>query len=171
MRADLAVAVDAAVWAGWGGLVAYAGARLPASRFMGDSHLTRLRAWERDGRFWLWSGVRRWKTLVPELGGLFGGTSKRRLPIGPQRLERMAAETRRGEVVHWVAALAVVAMPWWGPGWVAVVMAVYAVGANAPCIIIQRYNRGRLAQLIDHRAGPATVTVRAGSAQPQEVAV
>jgi glycosyl-4,4'-diaponeurosporenoate acyltransferase len=153
MRAGAAVVVDAAVWAGWGTVVAGVASRLPADRFMTDGHLTRLRRWEQDGRFWRRTAVHRWKARVPELGALFGGTSKRHLPGGPQRMVRMMAETRRGEVVHWAAALPVLAMPLWGPGWVAGVMVVYAVCANAPCIIIQRYNRGRLARLVHHRTG------------------
>ena len=52
-------------------------------------------------------------------------------------------------------------MPWWNPAWVSMVMAAYAVGANAPFIIIQRYNRGRLARLA-HRQGTRTT----GGIQP-----
>lgn len=128
-------------------------ARLPSRLFLADGHLTRLRPWEHDGEFWSRTGVRRWKRLVPELGALLGGTSKRHLPPGPDRLRRMAAETRRAELVHWAAAIPVLAMPFWGPGWVGATMAVYAVCANLPCIIIQRYNRGRLARLVADRAG------------------
>jgi glycosyl-4,4'-diaponeurosporenoate acyltransferase len=151
MRAAAAVIVDAAVWAASGTLVAFTASRLPAGRFMADGRLSRLRPWEQDGRFWLRTGVQRWKRLVPALGGLLGGTSVRHLPQGPHRLQRMVAETRRAELVHWAAAVPVLAMPFWGPGWVSGVMAAYAVLANAPCIIIQRYNRGRLTRLIEHR--------------------
>jgi glycosyl-4,4'-diaponeurosporenoate acyltransferase len=32
----------------------------------------------------------------------------------------------------------------WNPWWVGIVMIVYAILVNVPCIIIQRYNRIRL---------------------------
>ena len=35
-------------------------------------------------------------------------------------------------------------MPLWNPAWITVVMAVYAMAANAPFIVIQRFNRARV---------------------------
>jgi glycosyl-4,4'-diaponeurosporenoate acyltransferase len=158
MRAGPAVLVDAAVWAGWGTAVGYLAARLPEATFAADGRLTRIRAWERDGRIWERIRVRRWKQAVPELGSLFGGVSKRRLPApGRQGLDRLAAETRRAEMVHWAAALPVFVMPLWNPAWVTVVMVVYAVAANAPFIVIQRYNRARVERIL--RASRAKVPV------------
>jgi glycosyl-4,4'-diaponeurosporenoate acyltransferase len=144
-----AVLVDAVVWAGWGTGVGFVAARLPSSRFAEDGPLTRIRDWERDGRFWEPTRVRSWKRRVPELGSLFGGVSKRRLPSpGRSGLDRLAAETRRAEVVHWAAALPVVVMPLWNPAWVTGVMALYAIAANGPFIVIQRYNRARVERIL-----------------------
>ena len=48
--------------------------------------------------------MRRWKSAVPELGGLFGGASKRRLwDRSRAGLDRLVVETRRAELVHWLA--------------------------------------------------------------------
>jgi glycosyl-4,4'-diaponeurosporenoate acyltransferase len=147
-----AVAADAAVWAAWGTAVGYAAARAADARFAHDTWLTRIRSWERDGLTWERLEVRRWKAAVPELGALFGGRSKRRLPSGDRDgLARYALETRRAEIVHWVVPLAVVVMPIWSPAWVTAMMAAYAVAANAPCIVIQRYNRARACRLLDGR--------------------
>jgi glycosyl-4,4'-diaponeurosporenoate acyltransferase len=144
-----AVTVDAAVWASWGSLVAYVGARAPVARFAADGPITRLRDWERGGRTWERLGVRRWKRAVPDLGGLFGGVSKRRLRDRSRAgLERLVVETRRAELVHWLALAPILVMPAWNPGWVMGVMVVYAVTANAPCVVIQRYNRGRLESVL-----------------------
>ena len=164
MRAATAVAVDSAIWAGWGSLLAVTASRLPARWLEADGPLTRLRAWEQDGRFWLRTGVRSWKRMVPDLGGLLGGTSKRHLPSGSDRFQRFMQETRRAELVHWAAALPALAMPLWGPMWVAGTMAAYAVCANAPCLIIQRYNRGRLARLTGSRAGRRPLGARRAGA-------
>ena len=148
-----AIAADTAVWAAWGTAVGYVAARAPDARFARDTGLTRIRAWERDGRTWERLRVRRWKSAVPELGALFGGRSKRRLPTRDRDgLAQLAVETRRAETVHWVVPLALVVMPIWSPAWVTAVMAAYAVAANAPCIVIQRYNRARARRLLDGRA-------------------
>jgi glycosyl-4,4'-diaponeurosporenoate acyltransferase len=34
---------------------------------------------------------------------------------------------------------------WW---WVELLMVVYALAANLPCLLVQRYNRARLARLL-----------------------
>lgn len=143
-----ALVVDVAVWAAWGTLVGWAGARLPAERLARDSWLTRLRRWEDHGRLYERVGVRRWKDRLPEAGRVFGGTSKRRLPgRSPDGLRAFALETRRAELVHWAAPLPVLVFPVWNPWPLTVVMAAYAVVANGPCLMVQRYNRGRLARV------------------------
>jgi glycosyl-4,4'-diaponeurosporenoate acyltransferase len=153
-----AVVVNAAVWAGWGTLVSAVGAKTPDHRFSADGPITRIRAWERAGRAWERTGVRRWKHVVPDLGPLLGGVAKHRLGSrSPARLEQMLVETRRAEVVHWVAPLPALVMPLWNPRWLSVVMVAYAVSANAPCVVIQRHNRARLQRVVGRtrRAGRA----------------
>ena len=153
MNAPHAIVADAAVWAAWGTAAGYVAARTPDVRFAHDTWLTRIRVWERDGRTWERLGVRRWKAVVPELGALFGGRSKRRLPSrNRDGLARLALETRRAEAVHWVVPLALGVMPIWSPAWVTAVMAAYALAANAPCIVIQRYNRARVRRSFEARA-------------------
>jgi glycosyl-4,4'-diaponeurosporenoate acyltransferase len=162
MRAGPAVLVDAAVWAGWGTAVGYVAARLPDERFAADGPVTRIRAWERDGRAWERTRVRSWKDGLPELGSLFGGRSKRRLAASGWRgLEELAIETRRAETVHWAAALPAAVMPLWNPRWVSAIMAGYAVAANAPFIVVQRYNRARIQRIQRaRRARPAARSAR-----------
>jgi glycosyl-4,4'-diaponeurosporenoate acyltransferase len=36
----------------------------------------------------------------------------------------------------------------WNPWWVEIAMVVYALAANLPCLLVQRYNRARLARLL-----------------------
>lgn len=90
--------------------------------------------------------IRHWKDHLPELGGLFpGGFSKRGLHGGSRSLLlRFAAETRRGELAHWLMVAPAPLFFLWnsiGSGWL---MIGYALAANLPFIIIQRYNRRRL---------------------------
>jgi glycosyl-4,4'-diaponeurosporenoate acyltransferase len=158
MKAWEAVAVDSALWAAWGALVGLVGSKLPDRRFANDGPLTRLRPWERDGRLWAVVGLRRWKRFAPELGWLTGSAPKKRLPPGADGRKRLETETRRAEVVHWAACLPLLAMPIWGPAWIFGVMVIYGLCANVPCIIIQRYNRGRLLRVANrHAARPASL--------------
>lgn len=53
--------------------------------------------------------------------------------------------------MHWAALAPLAAMPWWNPGWLMACMATYAVAANGPCIIVQRYNRGRIDSTLRRR--------------------
>jgi glycosyl-4,4'-diaponeurosporenoate acyltransferase len=150
----LVVALDAAVWATWSAVVGYTAHRLPVHRLERDGPLTRLRAWERSGRAYERLGIRRWKDRLPELGAVFrGGVSKRALASRTTPdLARFAAETRRAELVHWTIPVITPVFALWNPPWLLAAMAVYAIVANAPCLVVQRYNRGRLLRVIDRRA-------------------
>jgi glycosyl-4,4'-diaponeurosporenoate acyltransferase len=145
------VLVDCAVWALWGTAVGLAAHRAGVDSFGHDSWLTRLRGCERDGRWYERRlHIKAWKDIVPEAGALFGkGFSKRRLMSGSiDHLHRFMIETRRAEVTHWIVLAIAPLFILWNPWGLAIVMCVYAVIANGPCIIIQRYNRGRLVRVI-----------------------
>jgi glycosyl-4,4'-diaponeurosporenoate acyltransferase len=151
-----AVAVaDVAAWGAWSTAVGWWAWRQPPARFDHDSALTRLRPFEAGGRWYERRlAIRRWKDRMPEAGDLFpGGTSKRSLP-GRDRagLERFAAETRRAELVHWVVPLAAVPMAAWNPPALEAAMVAYAVAANVPCLLIQRYNRARVEAVLSRRS-------------------
>jgi glycosyl-4,4'-diaponeurosporenoate acyltransferase len=148
------VALDALVWAAWSVVVGYAAHRLPLGLLDHDGPLTRLRSWERGGRAYERLGIRRWKDRLPEFGAVFrGGTSKRSLPSrDTPALVRFTAETRRAELVHWAIPLLAPVFAVWNPAWLFGAMVGYAVLANAPCLIVQRYNRGRLQRILARRA-------------------
>ena len=140
------VAIDSVVWATWSAVVGYGFHRVPASRFRIDSALTRLRPWERSGRLYERLGIRRWKDRLPEAGALLpGGISKRSLGGRTTAdLERFAAETRRAEWVHWMILVIAPLFALWNPAPLTAAMVAYAVVANLPCVMVQRYNRARI---------------------------
>lgn len=154
MTDRFAVALDAVVWATWSGLVGYTAHRLPSHRVARDGPLTRLRAWEQSGRAYERLAIRRWKDRLPEFGAVFrGGVSKRALPSRTTSdLDRFAAETRRAELVHWTIPLITPLFALWNPPRLLAAMAAYAVVANVPCLVVQRYNRGRLLRVLDRRS-------------------
>ena len=101
--------------------------------------------------------MHRWKDLLPDGAAWFGkGFPKARLRARDTGyLAQFARETCRGEFVHWVVLLAGPLFLLWNPGWMGVAMLLYAVLANLPCIVVQRYNRGRLLRLVARRPRPA----------------
>jgi glycosyl-4,4'-diaponeurosporenoate acyltransferase len=144
------VVVDVAAWALLSTLVGYLGHRRPVARFDHDTVLSRIRPFERDGRLYERLGVRRWKDHLPEAGALFrGGVSKAALPgRSPAALARLATETRRAEWVHRALLAASLLFLLWNPPLLALAMVLYAVVANVPCLMVQRYNRARLLRLL-----------------------
>ncbi|MFM7063635.1 MAG: hypothetical protein ACKO04_09120 [Actinomycetes bacterium] len=154
-----AVLVSSAVWAVLGVVTGYTVHRMPVARLDHDTWLTRPRAFESDGRWYERRlHIARWKDRVPEWGALFpDGTSKRRLPGRTDAdLARFAVETRRAETVHWANLAAGPAFLLWCPPALGVIMVAFGVGAHAPFICIQRYNRARIERTLRRRRHRAT---------------
>ena len=132
--------------------VGYAIHRVPRARLEQDGPITRLRGFEADGRWYeRHLHIKAWKARLPEAGALFSdGFSKRRLDVRSlAHLERFVTETRRAELTHWVVLGAGAAFALWNPPGLLGVMWLYAVVANVPCLIIQRYNRARLTRVVE----------------------
>jgi glycosyl-4,4'-diaponeurosporenoate acyltransferase len=146
------VGLDALAWALWGTAVGYGAHRLPRASLADDNVLTRLHPWERDGRVYERLRIRRWKRVLPDAGAVFrGGVAKRDLVArDPASLRTLVEETRRAELVHWAVAGLAPVFALWNPAPLAVAMVAYAVAANAPCIVVQRYNRSRLLRVLAH---------------------
>ncbi len=145
----LVIALNVVVWFAWTAGVGYVAHRLPSAVFERDSRLTRLRTFEIRGQWYERRlRIKRWKDRLPEAGAFFaGGFSKR--TVTRSELRRFAIETRRAEVVHWMAMALWPVFAIWNPPWAVVVVFVYAIAANGPCLLVQRYNRARLVHLID----------------------
>jgi len=147
--------IDIVAWGAIHAATGYLVHTLPTTLLERDHWLFRTRRFERDGHLYERLAIKRWKDRLPEAGGLFpGGLSKRTL-IGrrPEHLDRFAVETRRAELGHWLAALGGPLFLLWNPPGVGAIMIVYAVAVNAPFIMIQRYNRLRIARLLLRSSG------------------
>jgi glycosyl-4,4'-diaponeurosporenoate acyltransferase len=151
------VVVNVSVWPVIHMAVSFVGVRCPEAWFLPARAAFRPRSWERGGRFYeRWLAVRAWKPLLPDGAALLRGAfpKKRLAAREPAYLARFARETCRGEAVHWVTlAFAPVSFAW-NPAWAGWVMVGYAVLANVPCIIVQRYNRARLLRSLDYADRP-----------------
>ena len=128
-------------------------------------------AWFAPPASWKWEGrgrvyercfaIRRWKDRLPDAARWFGGGfAKGSLTDrGPDYLWRFIQETWRGELCHWCALAFTPVFFLWNPPWADAVMLLYALSANLPCILAQRYNRLRLQSALlksTHRAAPAS---------------
>lgn len=145
-----------AVWivvlnvAGWLVLqlaLAWAFTRMPVMWF----HPVPPRGWEDEGRFYeRFTAVKQWKDLLPDGARWFaGGFSKRALvSTDPEYLQRFLRETRRGELSHWLAFCGMPIFFLWNPWWGDLIIIAYALAANVPCILTQRYNRARMLRLM-----------------------
>ena len=126
--------------------------RIPAAQFNPRSALARLWDWERSGRgYEKFFAIKCWKDRLPDAASWFkGGFPKADLRMHTQEfLERFLRETWRGELTHWLALLTLPVFALCNPGWGVAVNAAYAVVANVPCILVQRYNRSRLLRVLD----------------------
>lgn len=149
-----AVLLSSLAWFGVSVAVGRAASRWPVARVARAGPVTRLRPWEDQGRWWhRHLAVRRWKDRIPEAGAVFAdGYPKRSVRSrSTADLERFRAETIRAERVHWLIwASTPLHLVWCGPGLFAA-MVVFGVAFNAPFIVIQRANRGRIEAIVGRR--------------------
>lgn len=125
--------------------------RQPIAHFNPEHSLARERAWERGGKTYeRWLGIKRWKDHLPDAAGWWGGGFRKAHLQANSRdyFDRFRRETWRGEVVHWLALLAVPLFAIWNPWWGVLVNAAAAIGLNIPCLLALRYNRIRLRRLL-----------------------
>jgi glycosyl-4,4'-diaponeurosporenoate acyltransferase len=139
------------LWLAWSLLVGAAANQLPlpwlafpgAERPHGEA-ATALRRYE---RYWL---IRLWKPWIPDAGHVLPGGIRKASLMGRDRagLERLLAETRRAELVHWALWPAWLVTALWLPPRGVVLNLVFGTCFNLPCLLLQRYNRLRVGKLL-----------------------
>ncbi|MDW7980888.1 MAG: hypothetical protein RMH97_10005 [Verrucomicrobiales bacterium] len=135
--------------------------------------------WERAGRFYeTVFRIKTWKDWLPDAAHWFdGGFAKAALgDTRPEYLERFIRETFRAELCHWTAIACAPVFFLWNPWWGDLIIVGYALAANLPCILAQRYNRARLTSVLrrkthrdksQHRSdNPPPTTPRTTRSQP-----
>jgi glycosyl-4,4'-diaponeurosporenoate acyltransferase len=123
--------------------IGYVALRVPPHNFARDTWLTALRPWEQDGYLYRdWLAIRKWKSILPDGAPWLGGFAKKKLrERNSAYLAQFLIETRRAEIAHWFMLGCLPIFFIWNPPWARWVMTAYALVANLPCILVQRYNR------------------------------
>ncbi|TKD71468.1 glycosyl-4,4'-diaponeurosporenoate acyltransferase [Pseudalkalibacillus hwajinpoensis] len=145
---SLLVIVNILAWLVIHVVLSYICLRLPDSFYESKKSTIKLRKWE----FALYktARVRKWKTILPDGGGVFrGGFRKKELKrLSSLYLSKFILETRRAEVTHWILIPPAVLFFLWNPPIIGWIMIGYALLVNIPFIMIQRYNRYRFKPLL-----------------------
>jgi glycosyl-4,4'-diaponeurosporenoate acyltransferase len=139
-------------WLLWSLLVGGLANRLPAgwlsARWLSAGQGSA--GWETPGFYERHLAIRRWKPWLPDAGdALPGGLRKASLARRDRaQLGRLVQETRRAELVHGMLwPFWMVTSLWLPPAGVLLNLA-FACAFNLPCLLVQRYNRLRLARTL-----------------------
>jgi glycosyl-4,4'-diaponeurosporenoate acyltransferase len=127
--------------------VSYSMTHIPRRSFDTGFWLYKQRKWEKDGKIYVRIfRLRKWKKRLPDGAALFkkGFKKKHLKELDNVYLDDFIRETCRAELTHWIMFLFSLVFFIWNPWWVGIMMIVYAIMVNVPCVIIQRYNRIRL---------------------------
>jgi len=130
---------------------------LPPAVFRPTRWLFRPRPWERGGAVYeRFLAVRRWKRLLPSGGTVRrGGFDMRHVTShAPLYLRTWVLESCRAELSHWLAIPPALLFFLWNPWFVGLLMILYAILVNGPCIVAQRYNRPRFLAILERRPRP-----------------
>lgn len=127
------------------------GRALPKTWFSYDCFPYRPFAFEKSGKLYAILGVRRWKERFLDMSVILPAIMpSKKLPrrATVAELTLMLEETCIAELIHWILCIAGLRCLWIWNGAGGLWIALLNILGNLPYIIIQRYNRPRLAHLL-----------------------
>lgn len=131
------------------------GEALPRERFDHRSFPFKSYRWEQGGKFYLRIRIDRWKDKMPDMSKYVSKTVRKKMPLNRLNSDvtrRLVLETCVAEIVHWALILLspmfLLLMPTVGWGIAGMILSLLG---NLPFIMIQRYNRPRLAHMLERQ--------------------
>lgn len=148
------IAISFILWPTFQFIASFIANRLDVSFYSNNNILFNTKKWEKDGEIYQKVfRVKSWKERMPD-SSFFNKnkfTKKRLHDYSENSLRNYLIESRRAEFVHVLSIT-----PFWI--WiifsrveVMLLMLIYALLANIPCIIIQRYNRPRIINYLNRK--------------------
>ncbi len=148
------VIIDIVAWFVFHMSIAFIGTILP-ERYINTHHwLFKERNFEQGGKFYeKYFFIKKWKKYLPDGSALFKkGFKKNKLnSTDKSYFDRFILELCRAEAVHWAVIFISPIFFIWNYEWASWVMILYAIVANMPCILAQRYNRIRFKKIISRK--------------------
>ena len=131
------------------GLASSAAALLPRRWFHADRFPFRPQRWEHEGKIYEKLAVQRWKDKLPDMSRFLPWLTQKQVSasISAAQAERLVQETCVSELVHDILAILTFGCVWIWPGWGLWLSIAYVLIGHLPYIVIQRYNRPRLARM------------------------
>ena len=131
------------------GLASSAAALLPRRWFHADRFPFRPQRWEHEGKIYEKLAVQRWKDKLPDMSRFLPWLTQKQVSasISAAQAERLVQETFVAELVHDILAILTFGCVWIWPGWGLWLSIAYVLIGHLPYIVIQRYNRPRLARM------------------------
>lgn len=120
---------------------------LPESLFIYTKWLFKERKWEHGGTIYQkLFNIKKWKDRLPELSDIVKKNfSKKKLPsFNVEYLKKYIVESCRSEMCHWMIVISVIVFSSWFNEDMEKFIFILAVILNVPYIMIQRFNRPRI---------------------------
>jgi glycosyl-4,4'-diaponeurosporenoate acyltransferase len=135
-------------------IITYLSNRVTKSIYYYKAWLYKERAWERHGKFYDEKfRVKKWKKKVPELGDFVKSVFPKKYikEYSEEYISMYLLESCKAELTHWVIILSTIFFMLWNELLVSVGVFLIAFILNIPFIIIQRYNRPRIIQIMERK--------------------
>lgn len=126
--------------------------KIPDKYFAEDKYIYRAKKWENEGEFYIkYLKIKKWKKFLPDGAKIFrmGFLKKNIASKKSEYFKKFIIESRRAEFTHWLAMPPAILFFLWNNFYAGLFMILYAVLANLPCIVAQRYNRPRFENLLN----------------------
>ena len=133
-------------------IITYLSNKLPDSIYSAKSWLLKERSWERKGMIYQRIlKVKCWKRYLPELSDFVKSVFPKRQikEFSKNYLQKFLYESCKSEVTHWCIILSSLLFYFGNEFGSASLMLAIAVIINLPYIIIQRYNRSRIMEVVE----------------------